>query len=265
MVSAEAGAASGLAMARIDQADDSDGRHDAADTPPPGVPRSPEARAHDPRNPPDATARIALAAEQRAEVDATDRAYAIDQAYARARDLERGTITPAMKQIESEDADRHLVGLEHCLKGKDRLTEKVTRAVNEQPQLNYENAFALVKDTIRYTFQYRDDRYTAGVLNDCERLEQAGFKRIDRRNTWESPDYKGINSRWRAPESEQTLEVQFHTQASYDAKQETHAAYERLREPATPRAEQDRLVDYQRQVNTRVPTPPGALDIPDYP
>jgi hypothetical protein len=117
-----------LVMARIDRADDGDGRRDAADTPPPGVPPSPEARAHDPRNPPDAAARIALAAEQRAKVDATDRAYAIDQGYARARDLERGTITPAMKQIESEDADRHLVGLEHCLKGKDRLTGKSSAA-----------------------------------------------------------------------------------------------------------------------------------------
>ena len=67
------------------------------------------------------------------------------------------------------------------------------------------------------------------------------------------------------PQGEQQWQQADDTQASYDAKQETHAAYERLREPATPRAEQDRLVDYQRQVNTRVPTPPGALDIPDYP
>ena len=250
-------------MARIDQADADEGRPEVADTPAPDAPRPPRVR--DPRNPPDAAARIALAAENRAKVEAADRAYAIDQGYARISALERGTVTPAMREIEAEDPNRQLVGFEHRLKGKDRLTEKVTKAVNEQPQLSYDNAIAVVKDTIRYTFQYPDDHYTAGVLADCGRLEKAGFKRIDRRNTWESPDYKGINSRWRAPESEQVLEVQFHTKASYDAKQETHVAYEKLRDPATPRGEQDRLVDYQRQVNTRVPTPPGALGIPDYP
>jgi hypothetical protein len=273
-------------VVRIDRADD-DERAGAAEarTPDasrlPDAPRSPDAgrpaevspapddnqtaEGRDPRNPPDAESRIALAVEYRAKVAAVDRAHAIDQGYARVSELERGTVTPALRRIEAEDPDRHLAGLEHRLKGKDRLTEKVVKAVDEQPQLSYDNAFALVKDAIRYTFQYTDDQYTAGVLADCDRLERAGFKRIDCRNTWESPDYKGINSRWRAPESEQMLEVQFHTRASFEAKQETHAAYEKLRDPATSKAEQDRLVDYQRQVNTRVPTPPGASDIPEYP
>ena len=217
-------------------------------------------------NPEDERAvRISRVTDYRATVEAAYRAYAIDQAYEKIRETERNVVTPAMKRIEAEDPDRHLAGLEHRLKGKDRFTEKVTKAINEQPQLTHTNAVALVKDAIRYTFQYRDDQYTAGVLADCNRLERAGFKRVDRRNTWESPDYKGINSRWRAPESDQMLEVQFHTAASYAVKQETHAAYEKLRDPATPKAEQVRLADYQRQVNTRVPTPTGALDISDYP
>jgi hypothetical protein len=92
-------------MLRIDQGDADDGRRDAADTPPPSAGRPPEAP--DPRNPTDAAARVVLAAEDRTEVDAVYRAYAIDQGYARVRDLERGTVTPAMKQIEAEDPDRH--------------------------------------------------------------------------------------------------------------------------------------------------------------
>jgi hypothetical protein len=31
-----------------------------------------------------------------------------------------------MRRIEAEDLNRHLVGLENRLKGKDRLTEKIT-------------------------------------------------------------------------------------------------------------------------------------------
>jgi hypothetical protein len=95
-------------MVRIDQgeADDGrpdadDGRPDTADTPPPKAPRRLEAP--DPRNPPDAAARVALAAEDRAKVDGVYRAFAIDQSYARVCDLERGTVTPAMKQGSAGD------------------------------------------------------------------------------------------------------------------------------------------------------------------
>jgi hypothetical protein len=273
---------------RVDQSDDGDGPSPAPDAAS-GSPQSPDT----PRRPPNAgglpdvraaggqgetrggpeaadveaerRAQIGRALEYRAIVDAKNRTYAIDRAYEKIREIERDTVTPAMKRIEAEDSDRHLAGLENRRKGKDRFTEKVVKALDEQPQLTYGSAIALVKDAIRYTFQYTDNQYTAGVLADCNRLEQAGFKRVDRRNTWESPDYKGINSRWWAPESEQMLEVQFHTQASYEAKQETHVAYEKLRAPATPKAEQEQLAEYQRQVNSRVRTPPDALDIPDYP
>jgi hypothetical protein len=170
-----------------------------------------------------------------------------------------------MLRIEAEDPNRRLVGFENRLKGKDRLAEKVTKAVDEQPDLSYDNAFAVVKDAIRYTFEYPDERYTAGVWADADRLMKGGFERVDRRNTWESEVYKGINSRWRVPENGQVFEVQFHSEASYEAKQETHAAYERLRDPATPLDEQEQLVEYQRAINARVRTPPGATDIPDYP
>ena len=41
--------------------------------------------------------------------------------------------------------------------------------------------------------------------------------------------YKGINSQWIEPDSGQRFEVQFHTRISFEAKQLTHPAYERLR------------------------------------
>ena len=61
-----------------------------------------------------------------------------------------------------------------------------------------------------------------------------------------------------------SFEVQFHTEASYDAKQETHAAYERCATRPRQRTNKSSLSGYQRAVNARVPTPPGATDIPDY-
>jgi hypothetical protein len=201
--------------------------------------------------------------DHRAGVDAVYRDYAIDQGCARVERIERETVTPAMRRIEAEDPDRNLAGLENRLKGKDRLAEKVKDAMTERVR-TVDQALATIKDPIRYTFCYADDRYADGVDRDCARLEGAGFEPIERRNFWEHEEYKGINSRWRIPSSRQLFEVQFHTQASYEAKQETHWAYEKLRDPATSKAEQEALSAYQREITARVPIPPGATDIPDY-
>lgn len=266
---------------RIDQPDGDDGHARAADgsgTPvsrqPPDTRDTPEAavtaekrETRETQQAPDAEAerdaRIARVKENRAIVDATYRAYAIDQAYEKIREIERGTVTPAMKRIEAEDPSRHLAGLEHRLKGKDRLTEKVTEAMTERAR-TADQAIATVKDAIRYTFSYPDERYGEGVKADCARLEREGFEPIDRKNLWGAEEYKGINSRWRVPEYGQLFEVQFHTQASLDAKEDTHWAYEKLRDPATSKADQESLSGYQREMSSRIPIPPGALDIPGY-
>ena len=52
---------------------------------------------------------------------------------------------------------------------------------------------------------------------------------------------------------------------SFDAKQITHKAYERIRNPQTTEDESRELHDYQREVSSKIPIPIGALDIPEYP
>ncbi len=254
---------------RIDWPDDGDSRPDAADTPMTcGADANREDSADssqaEPAVEPDAGKRVAGVLEHRATVDAVYRAYAIDQAYDRVREIEEKTATPAMRRIEAEDPGRYLAGLEHRLKGKDRLTEKVTFDVTKKG-VTVEEALGNVKDAIRYTFCYPDDRYTEGVYADCDRLEAEGFQLVERRNSWDKEQYKGINSRWRVPGNGQLFEVQFHTQASLDAKEETHWAYEKLRVGVPTPTEQKELEDYQKRITARVPIPPGAPDTPDYP
>ena len=252
---------------RIDQPDEDGGRADDADTP-----AANEARdAFGAPGSGDAGRELAVPAASagehevyRARVDAAFRASAIDQAYDRVREIELGIVTPAMKRIEAEDPERRLAGLEHSLKGKDRLTEKVTKMVNELGH-SVDQAIGLVKDSIRYTFCYPEARYADGVDADCERLQNAGFQLVDRENSWTAEQYKGINSRWREPESGQLFEVQFHTQRSLDAKEETHWAYEKLRVGVPTPAEQRELEDFQKRITALIPVPPGATDIPDYP
>lgn len=157
-------------------------------------------------------------------------------------ETEENIVTPAMARVEAEDPERTLVGMEFRCKGQDRIGEKVAYWMAAQSELTPAEALAMVKDPIRYTFQYSEERYTEGVNTDVERLKTAGFDLIELRNSWGSDTYKGINSRWSVPEKEQLFEVQFHTEISFEAKQLTHPAYERFRNTSTPEAEQDELV-----------------------
>ena len=179
-------------------------------------------------------------------------------------DREREKISPALRAIESQDPDRHLIGFEHRLKGRDRIKEKVYEKM-EEFGFSPEQAVSHVPDTIRYTFQYREARYTQGVWADIGRLKEQGFELHKLRNSWSDEQYKGINSQWIEPDTGQRFEVQFHTRISFEAKQLTHGAYERLRTHQADKFEQMVLEAFQKKVTAEVPVPPGAADIPDYP
>ena len=118
---------------RIDHPDEDGGRADDADTSDANEARDAEgaagSRDGDRERAVPAASRSEEREAYRARVDAVFRAYAIDQAYERVREIERGTVTPAMKRIEAEDPERRLAGLEHSLKGKDRLTQKINKVV----------------------------------------------------------------------------------------------------------------------------------------
>ena len=179
-------------------------------------------------------------------------------------DREREKISPAMRAIESRDPDRHLIGFEHRLKGRDRIKDKVCRGMRNFGR-SPEQAVSHVPDAIRYTFEYREARYTQGVWTDIGRLKGEGFELHNLWNAWSKDQYKGINSQWIDPESGQRFEVQFHTRVSFEAKELTHPAYERLRTRQPDKFEQMVLEAFQKKVSADVPVPPGASDIPDHP
>jgi hypothetical protein len=231
---------------RVDRAEDGDERPDADAVRGAGSDRS-TAMLRDAADQSDnaSAERVARNLEYRATADAVEGAHAVDQGYARVREIEENTVTPAMRRIEAEDPERHLTGLEHRLKGEHRLVEKVQKWLSAQPDLRPDDAFKLVKDAIRYTFVYDEQRYTDGVYADCDRLESAGFEPVDRQNSWKEDQYKGINGRWREPDSGMLFEVQFHTQESVDAKELTHPAYARIRDTSTPPDEVRELRAFQ--------------------
>jgi hypothetical protein len=186
----------------------------------------------------------------------------VERGCGRIREVGENVITPAMRAIEAEDPGRHLIGLDHRLKGEDRIKEKVAAELEARPGLSASQALASVPDGIRFTFCYSDEHYVDGVTGDLELLAASGFKLAKPlKNSWDSDQYKGINTQWHEPETGQRFEVQFHTRASFEAKQLSHAAYERIRNPQTSAAELDELEDFQRQVCAKIPIPPSSPGI----
>jgi hypothetical protein len=194
-----------------------------------------------------------LSPEQNAEVD---------RGCTRIREVGENVIVPGMGSVESEDSSRELAGFQHRFKGEDRLKEKVIDRMRTKGHTPTE-ALERIPDAVRFTFQYSETAYTKGVQKDIERLEAHGFIQVERRNTWTDDQYKGINSRWREPESRVIFEVQFHTRASLEAKELTHKAYERIRTTAQDE-ERAELKEFQRRVNSMIPIPPDVADIEDY-
>jgi hypothetical protein len=188
----------------------------------------------------------------------------VDAECDRVAEREREKISPALRDVADQDPDRHLIGFEHRLKGRDRIKEKVCGTIRDFDS-SPEEAVSLVPDTVRYTFQYTEDRYTQGVHADIKRLQERGFELDKLKNSWSDEQYRGINSQWIDPHTGQRFELQFHTRISFEAKQLTHSAYERLRAGQPDKFEQMVLEAFQKKVTAEVPVPPGASGIPEYP
>ena len=197
---------------------------------------------------------------------------AADQGHARCREAEgrdadgnysdRG-LTPAMRRIEAALDHGHLADdtEKFALKDPDRFKEKSAKLVERHPATDPSDLVAEIPDGVRYTFILDFDHYTENVEVGHALLGGAGCEHIETKPSWHADEYKGVNSRWQVPSASVMFEVQFHTQESWDAKQKTHAAYEKVEDPRTPLEEVERLRAYQCQVSAEVRVPTGALDI----
>jgi hypothetical protein len=192
----------------------------------------------------------------------------IDLGFARIREVAENVIVPAILRVAAEDPTRTLAGFDRHIKGEDRLKEKVSDLLEPPTKLAAGEALSAIVDVVRFTFVYHENRYTQGVLADVERLKSQGFELDRLKNTWTSEQYRGINMQWMEPRSGVRFEVQFHTQASLEAKELTHEAYERIRSitertPETER-EAEELEAFQSKANAQVPIPPDVRVIEDY-
>jgi hypothetical protein len=175
-------------------------------------------------------------------------------------------LTEQMRQVERVNTcGAWLEGLEYCLKGEERLKEKIAdMAETSAPDAPAEYVARQILDAIRYTFCVEADGYTSAYWAVKGHLEERGYSMTYAENHWTRDEYKGINTRWLTSEG-QHFELQFHTPESFHAKQQvTHPSYERLRNPLTSEAERSKLSTFQREVCAWIDMPDGADGIPRY-
>jgi hypothetical protein len=172
-------------------------------------------------------------------------------------------VTQTLRSVESAVPGAQLVGLKFCLKGDERYKEKVAEGLALKQERTVNSVMNAIPDALRYTCQFESADYAEGYHAVCRELQSRGCELILCRNSWSSTQYAGINTRWQVAAG-QNFELQFHTIESFEAKQLTHGAYERLRNPQTDRREMGELRDFQQRVVSVVRPPRQTEQIRDF-
>ncbi|MFE9333771.1 ATP nucleotide 3'-pyrophosphokinase [Streptomyces sp. NPDC006925] len=176
---------------------------------------------------------------------------------AAARRAER-SISPQIRAA-ARLSGAELVGFDARLKSPDSLKRKVATSMEEKPGRTVEKALARINDSVRYTLQWPDARYTRGVTVAATTLADWGNSTVKWSTTWgREKGYKAVNSSWAAPRSGHVFEVQFHTPAGKQAQLRTHKLYEEQRLPSTSPARAQELQREQDRIFAAVPVPEGA-------
>lgn len=146
-----------------------------------------------------------------------------------------------------ERAGGVMEGLEFRLKAKESYLRKVDtdyqQAVKSDPSITKAYVASKINDAIRYT-AIADEESLYGVYNRIvDQLKVSGYEIVNLKNTWFDTvnPYRGVNAVIQSPGG-QNFELQFHTPASFDLKQnKLHELYEEFRLSTTPAARREEL------------------------
>lgn len=175
-------------------------------------------------------------------------------------------LTPAIRRVAAQLEHGGLApGSEpESLKSPERLAAKLARLAARYPDRPAAELAAGIGDAVRYAFAFEPAHYTDCTWLVHRKLKAQGFELEARRNRWESPEYKGIWTRWHDPAHDVAFEVQFHTFASWDVIRRTHRAYLVISNPDTSPAERARLRARQVSAAATAKPPPGCAEIADF-
>jgi hypothetical protein len=200
-----------------------------------------------------------------------------DLALARCRDAEGRNadgsygdhgLTPAMRRIEAQLEHGKLAPdtEKYALKSLDRFKEKLAKMIEAEPDADTDELIFRIFDGIRYTFIIPDQEYSASVTPTCDMIADEGFELYERKNAWadSSKAYQGVNCTWMDRASGLLFEVQIHTEASWEAKQQSHPEYEVIESRTSTSEDRTQADMRQSRIFAHVAIPHEAREIPTY-
>lgn len=171
------------------------------------------------------------------------------------------SITQLMKSLEDENS--HLVGLDHVLKGEQRIASKIFFD-HHHAGISLDDAAKRIGDSVRYTMIIDSDLYTERAMSILNAIKNKGYTIVKASNTWDKSLYKGLNCSIISPDGV-IFELQFHTKKSFDIKEDkTHLVYEirrneYIRKNTALSELRDLATEIQRLYTSTIPIPRDVI------
>lgn len=158
--------------------------------------------------------------------------YSAADVVARAASIAEPSLTSSIQGLAAQH-NGQLAGLEHRLKSRNSIADKIVRTRYETPGMTAAEAAEQIKDAVRFTIVLPAERYGMAAQDIVDQLRANG-QTVKVKNYWKrGGDYKGVNTQVFDPETGKWYEIQYHTQASLEIKEATHDMYEQSRQAAS--------------------------------
>lgn len=171
-------------------------------------------------------------------------------------------ITAAIVAAAPHDCRMH--NLEFRMKSPSSLAGKIENKILTDPSQTPREITAHLADFVRYTVVApTPDRVTDAAYETLSELKAKGWdvKEIEHSFVDGNP-YKGLHSVVvHHSETDQDVEIQFHSEAGAAVKDQYHRDYETLRDQSQPYAERSVAFSTMVAAWNEIPTPPGLVDL----
>jgi hypothetical protein len=177
-----------------------------------------------------------------------------------------GGLTAALHRIEAElehgrlasDAERP------ALIDPDVFKAELASMIRRHPGAPVEDLSRHVSGALSYAFVFDPADYSVGTWLVHDALRSQGFRLDARKNGWSNPEHKYVASLWRDLSNDVPFQVQFHTNASFEAQQLGRMSAKPIADPRTSPADVASLRSALAAAWAAAASPAGTAQIGDY-
>lgn len=177
-------------------------------------------------------------------------------------------ITSDLSQVSSQ-LGTSFEGLHYSVKSIDSLENKIEREMAD-PKNGGKSPYELAsgfKDIIRYTEICEHDNIFEVAKSTIDILQKEGYTLSGVKNYYIAPfedtGYMGLHLNFISPYG-QEIELQVHSQESFDAKQQGHSLYEQIRDVSPVPRDKDALEKKVFEIHSKISKPKGFEELVDF-